>query len=479
MHNIIIFTSIMLIVFSSVLSAGWERTYGGRYDDEGGSVVQTTDGGYIIIGYTRSFGSGWRDVYIIKTDSTGDTLWTRTYGGGNNDVGISIMQTTDGGYIITGDTESFGTGASDVYLIKIDAHGDTLWTRTHGGSDFDNGCSVMQTTDGGYIVAGITYSFDSTDYGDVYLIKTDAHGDTLWTHTYGGRYSDAGFSVAQATDGGYIIAGYTFSFGAGESDVYLIKTNAYGDTLWTRTYGGRHYDISYSVVQTADGGYIIAGMTCSFRDTLGDVYLIKTDSNGDTIWTQTYGGRYTDAGVSIAQTIDGGYIIAGVTGFFGDTLGDVYLIKTDSNGDTIWTRIFGGSDLDFGRSVAQTTDGGYIITGKTKSFSTSGWDLDVYLIKTDSLGHTGIKETSPHEPNTISFTVFPNPFNSSCKITAAVGAKIEVYSLIGNLLWRKTIPKSTPATLVWTPDENITSGIYLIRVTAGNKSATKRVIYLR
>jgi hypothetical protein len=258
----------------------WWRTYGGTDSDVGFSVQQTSDGGYIIVGYTRSFGLG-HDVYLIKTNASGDTLWTRTYGGTNTDEGHSVQQTSDGGYIIVGRTGSFGAGGWDVYLIKTDGSGGTLWTRTYGGTNHDEGNSVRQTSDSGYVIAGITKSFGVGSY-DVYLIKTNASGDTLWTRTFGGADDDDGGSVQQTSDGGYIIAGRTAgSFGSVSYDVYLIKTNALGETLWTRTYGGPNSDWSYSVQQTSDGGYIIAGATFSYGAGPYDVYLIKTDANGN------------------------------------------------------------------------------------------------------------------------------------------------------------------------------------------------------
>jgi len=168
------------------------------------------------------------------------SIFQKTYGGGLNDLGWAVEQTNDGGYIVAGSAESFGAGAADFYLIKTDANGDTLWTRTYGGGGDDFGRAVEQTTDGGYIVAGYTTSFGA-GVEDVYLIKTDTNGDTLWTKTYGGAGDDRGWAVEQTTDGGYIVAGGTLSFGAGGNDVYLIKTDANGDTLWTRTYGGSSF----------------------------------------------------------------------------------------------------------------------------------------------------------------------------------------------------------------------------------------------
>jgi hypothetical protein len=370
---------LLLVSVSHALEPGdtlWTRTYGGSGGQCGRSIQQTSDGGYIITGRTKS-GVDSYDLYLLKTDFSGDTLWTRTYGGSEYDEGYSVWQTSDGGYIIVGQTESFGAGLSDVYLLKTDSSGDILWTRIYGGNREDRGYSVRQTSDGGYIIAGETHSF-GVGLTDVYLLKTDSSGDTLWTGTYGGRSNDWGYSVQETSDGGYIIAGRTESFGAGLSGVYLVKTDFSGDTLWTRTHGGRQYDRGEAVQQTSDGGYIVVGLTESFGAGLSDVYLLKIDPSGDTLWTRTYGGSDYELGHSVWQTSDGGYIIAGETYSFGAGLADVYLVKTDSSGDSLWACAYGGSDRDRGYSVQQTRDGGYVVAAVTYSFG--GGSSDVYLI---------------------------------------------------------------------------------------------------
>ena len=168
------------------------------------------------------------DIYLVKTDSLGDTLWTKTYGGNNNDFGYSVSQTADGGYILLGSSESFGVGAADFYLIKTNANGDTIWTRTYGGNDYEYGYSVAVTTNGGYILLGSTSSFGAGS-SDIWFIKTNSIGDTLWTRTYGGIGSDGGSSVQQTSDEGYIITGMTKSYGSGNADIYLIKTDSLGN----------------------------------------------------------------------------------------------------------------------------------------------------------------------------------------------------------------------------------------------------------
>ena len=363
----------------------WTQTYGGSGNEYSYSVQQTSDGGYIIAGHTESFGAGEYDIYLIKIDLSGNTVWTQTYGGSANDRGYSVQQTSDGGYIIAGVTESFGAGYYDVYMIKTDSSGDIIWTQTYGGLSDDVGRSVQETSDGGYIIAGWTRSFGDVTV-DVYLIKTDSSGDTLWTQTYGGSNIETGYSVQETSDGGYIIAGYTNSFGAGDSDVYLIKADSYGDTLWTQTYGGLYDDSGRSVQQTLDGGYIIAGYTNSFGAGQNDIYLIKTGPTGNTLWVQTFGGSASELGYAVQQTSDGGYIITGRTASFGAGYSDVYLIKTDPSGNIHWTQTYGGSDNDHGYFVQQTSDGGYIIVGLTESFG-AGED-DIYLIKTDIINNS-------------------------------------------------------------------------------------------
>ena len=305
----------------------WRNTFGGSDNDYGYSVQQTSDGGYIITGYTESYGAGLDDVYLIKTDATGVEQWSNTYGGSDDDHGYSVQQTSDGGYIITGYTESYGAGLDDVYLIKTDATGAEQWSNTYGSSGYEYGHSVQQTSDGGYIIAGYTTSYGA-GYSDFYLIKTDAAGVEQWSNTYGGPELDKGQSVQQTSDGGYIIVGQTRSY-CPASDVYLIKTDATGAEQWSKTYGGESWDRGFSVQQASDGGYVIAGHSKTMEPVEAfRVYVIKTDPSGNEDWSVTYGGTMLpDTGYSVQQTSDGGYVIAGQMRPDGPSYADVCLIK--------------------------------------------------------------------------------------------------------------------------------------------------------
>jgi len=449
---------------NSFSQTSFERTYGGASSEIGYSVQQTQDGGYIVGGKTKSFGAGKDDVYLIRTDSLGDTLWTRTYGGADEDRCYSLDVTQDGGFILTGSTRSFGLGNWDVYVIRTNPSGDTLWTKTFGRTDWDWGYSVREISDGGYILTGYTTPIDSGD-ADVFLIRMNLFGDTLWMKTYGDTLDDVGYSVQLTRDGGYIITG-VWSSSSGLEDIFLIKTDSIGDTLWVKTYGGIDSDFGYSVQEVQDGGYIIAGETISFGSGSFDIYLLKTDSLGSLLWQKTYGGSAADASYFVRETLDGGYIL---TGSFRSGLADLYVIRTDSSGESLWTKTFGGTGSDIGYSVHETTDRGYIISGYTDSFGDSL--PDVYLIKIAGTVAIEEEDREYRTPN-VEFLLNqnqPNPFHNRTLITyvipsvgtyhttsiqqSEVHVQIRIYDLTGRLV----------ETLV---DETQEPGIYQLPITS-------------
>ncbi len=367
--------------------------------DEGKAVRQTTDGGFIIAGTTTSYGSGGRDILVLKTDSIGDTVWTKTFGGAvDNEYGYCIEQTTDGGYIVSGVASSFADVAGDIYILKLTPMGDTTWTRTYGGMGTEWGAFVQQTTDGGYIVAGQTPAFGAGGY-DAYLVKLNANGTVLWTKTYGGTGIEIGLAVAQTADGGYILTGEIGTYGAGAGDFYLLKTDSNGNVTWTKAYGRSGTEAGVSVKQTTDGGYIIAGTSENTLGPLGpDMCLIKTNAVGDTLWAKLYGSAVIDECYEVIQTTDGGYIMCGKSfGFSASGDFDVYVVKVNSQGVVQWSKTYGDSGSasknEIGYSIQQAGDGGFIIVGESMYGFGVGLK-NVYLIKTDSAGNSGCHQGS-------------------------------------------------------------------------------------
>ena len=474
---------VFILSLFSLLSAGapdtlWTRTYGGTGDDFGASVQQTSDGGFIIAGSATSLGAGGRDVYLIRTDQNGDTIWTKTYGGTEDDYGNSVQQTIDGGFIITGSTESFGPYPIKLYLLRTDSNGDTIWTKTYARAVISEGRSVKQITDRGYIIAGYDYGNDSTG-SQVYILKTDTAGDTIWTKTYGGTDSDEGYSVQQTTDEGFIITGYTASFGAGATDVYLIKTNSKRDTLWTKTYGGTNYDYGRSVQQTSDGGFIIAGDTKSFGVGQFDFYLIRTDSNGDTLWTKTYVGTAFDQGYSVNQTSDNGFIIAGATDS-SNMFSYVYLIRTNPKGEILWTKTCGGIKEDWSFSCQQTTDGGFVVVGFTESFGSGG--SDVYLIRLDKDTTAIQQEISSNYIKPNNFIISYNNGNISIRYTIphSSSVKLSAYDTQGKLvkvIQDKFMQKGSYS-VRW--DSNrFGSGVYFLKLSVNGTAVSKKITIIK
>ncbi|MDX9695502.1 MAG: Ig-like domain-containing protein [Bacteroidales bacterium] len=344
----------------------------------GNSIQQTTDGGYIIIGTTSTYGAGGSDIWMIKTDKTGNEQWSNTFGGTSNEYGNSVQQTSDGGYIITGETSSYGAGLNDLWLIKTDQYGNKQWDKTFGTTQGDSGNSVCQTNDEGFIIVGSKSVLVSSSWSrDFWLIKTDNSGNMIWEQAFGESNHDYGRSVKQTDDGGYILVGSLYNHsGYGDYDITLIKTDDVGNLMWSKSFGtDNEHDYGSSVQQTTDGGFIVIGY-----DYNENIWLIRLDSNLNQVWDKKF-ATGSSFGYSVQQTTDNGFVITGKTYSAASGSTETWLIKTDSNGNEQWDKIFFlGTSNESGNSVQQTSDNGYVITGFTGG--------DLLLIKTDSYGNT-------------------------------------------------------------------------------------------
>ncbi len=498
----------------------FQKTVGDEFATSYGySITQANDGGYAICGFFDSWFPNYRDVYVLKFDVFGNLLWTKTIGGTSLDAGNSIIQTSDNGYAVCGYI-STSNNDQDVYVMKLDSIGNLLWSKTVGGSGAEIGNSIIQTPDGGYAIGGYTTSYGA-GYTDIYALKLDSGGSLLWTKTIGGTNGDEGQSIIQADNGGYVIAGSTRSYGEGNHDVYIIKLDSNANLLWTKTVGGTGWDDGMSVVQTNDGGYAICGYSDSNSNSTSYSYVVKLDSSGSLQWTKHVGanGFNTDNSYSIFQTADGGYALGGFT--TSSLNGEASIVKLDSAGSLLWAKSIGGNGVDVAYSILQSSDGGYVMCGYTSSFSSSS--ESVYFLKFDSIGNicgtpggggwaqpsggiegpgggvvssggiaytfnsivgsngtqtdtclTGVNELK--EENMIS--VFPNPFYSQTTIHFAKqlkNATLIVYNSFGQEI--KQI-NNISGDMVTLSRDNLPIGLYFIRLTEHGKtfSAEKLVI---
>lgn len=488
--------TIWQLFFNSVLltsylfsQSTWIKTYGGGAAEYPASAIETTDGSYLIVGSTNSYGAGSSDIWLIKTDWNGDTLWTKSYGGPQRDESFSVIETSDQAYLIAGRTQISGTVYFNNWLIKTDTSGDTLWTKTYG--DFPSGFigSPIETSDQAFLIAAIIGSGAWTS-NDLWLIKVDLDGNMIWEQTYGGGSGEIPKEVIETSDNAYLIIGETRSIGAGETDAWLIKTDTNGNMIWDKSFGGTQHDYPESVIETSDQHYLIVGHLNSYGAGSGDIWLIKTDVNGDTLWTRTYGGVSWDRGFSVIETSDQDYLIVGQSYSFGSGIGDAWLIKTNVNGDTLWTKTYGGPDVEYAYSVMETTDEGLLICGSTASIGTG--DSDIFLIKTDRQGNASWpvaihREKVQNPLNTM--VIAPNPMNNMCRFFYSFNEKttasIQIYTLQGALVWSYNLGEKEAGTYshIWNAKnqdgKNLSSGIYILQFATSSLIESQKLILLK
>ncbi len=323
----------------------WLHTYGGSGDESAWNLAPVHDGGWILVGFTTTYGSGGQDLYLVRLNSEGDTLWTRAVGGTDDDVGTAVLETPDHGFLAVGFTYSFGAGNDDVYLVKTDSVGQVLWTRTHGGAIADEAYDLQSLGNGRYLVAGRTYSFGAGNF-DCYLLCIDSLGDTLWTRTYGGAITDGAESLVPTADGGFVLVGYTYSYGAGNYDAFAVKVDSAGNFLWQHTYGGPDDDVGTDAAPTADGGLLMVGYSYTYANGPEDAYLVRIRSDGTQAWSSHLGGAGRDEGHAVARIPGGHYLMAGYTYSYGAGDADAWIVELDTLGTLLGYETFGGSGTD-------------------------------------------------------------------------------------------------------------------------------------
>lgn len=368
-------------------SSSWVKTYGTESPEKASSIEQTNDGGYIMVGFTATAtpSPSNKEVLldsfrVLKLKSNGKIDWQKTYIGAI-DYGYVIHQTKDGGYIIAGNTGCYG-GNTDAWILKLNNKGKIEWQKTYGGAGANAVYSIQQTSDSGYIVAGFTNCFGAGGK-DFWVIKLNSDGLIAWQKAYGGISDEIANSIIQTIDGGYIVTGWTMSFGAGKTDFWVLKLNSNGSIAWQKTYGGAEGEWTRTIIETKDGCYLVSGLTTSFGVSNGDIWIVKLNNDGTIRWQKVYGGKNDEGANSMQITNDGGCIVTGATTSFGAGSYDAWLLKLNSAGMIEWQKTFGGTGGDWGISVQQTKDNGYILAGETGSFGLGNSDMWVLKLKKD------------------------------------------------------------------------------------------------
>lgn len=475
--------TLLLIMLHCFLKTSAQNTFEKVIDTLGcfdfQCIQETFDGGYVLAGRTLNNNG---EVYITKLDSIGTIEWVKIFDGPGVEKGTYIEQLPDSGYIVNGQYDGGLTAKS--WLIRLDVFGDTLWTRIlSAGSgatkvEFGNSMAILNNTVFGLTgyyqpnVNSIASPFFQSVLGNGLLIASKVYN-------YSTTLSSDVRAIYKTFDFGYILAG-GIGLPSSGGDIYVLRINAYGDTLWTRMYDNSTSNVAFSVIQTRDSGFIIGGII--YDTTLlpprYNAFLIKTDTLGDTLWTKQFRSQDETAINSIQQTIDGGYIATGriVNGSPLDV--DVFLLKTDSLGDTLWTRQFGGNWSDDGYFVRQTKDGGYIIAGSGSypGATNSG----AYIIKTDNNGQvlTGMNE--PELNNQISLLVYPNPVYEEITVKAknivSKNAMLAIYNITGKCVYNSIIQNNETTTI---DVKCLANGIYMMQVTSEDSRLSRKIVVSR
>ena len=406
------------------------KNFGGSRNESAQAIVKTTDGGFAILGYTESINGDIstkteeeNDYWFLKFDENSNLQWNKTYGGSKDDIGQSLAQTSDGGFILTGYSMSSDGDASknegfhDNWILKLDAQGNLEWQSSYGFSGHDHSYDILEASQGGYFFTGFLditsaradgntekgNSLTSHGVGEFWGTKIDEEGSVQWRGYFGGTNNDRAHGVVQTNDGGFVMAGFTesddfdISNTNGSYDFWVVKVDSFGNLIWEQSFGGEGIEVSYDIAKTRDNGFVVVGNTFSTNGDIllnhgeSDMWMIKLDEEGNLIWEQTYGGSQFDLAQAVVQSKDGGFLITGNSksddkdSSLNNGENDIWLVKTNAFGDLVWEKSFGGSGLDFGFDLLENTDGSILIVGESSSTDfgsvSSKGNADLILLK--------------------------------------------------------------------------------------------------
>lgn len=531
-----------ILFFTGIFSAHgqqFQRLYGGVNQEISLVAFPAPAGGIYFLGATTSAGMGVADPSIMKLDDNGQVIWARTVGEVYYDVAGAMTLASDGGLVCAGSTKSWnGNTLDDLYFFKVDSLGGMVWSKTFSAGDLDVASAILRTHDDGYAITGYTRI---GGIKQLLLIRTDANGDTLFTRIYGGISDIQGVEFFETADGGFVITGKSFFQTQGESDILLMRTDATGNVTWAKSYGGVWWDEGAGIIQLADGNFLLSGSTISFGQGDFDILVMKTDSTGNILWGKTYGGTKIDASYTARENNDGSIVVSGYTnsmgyghslrmaaqhqmlgGDRGDDSTNVFLMKVNAVGDTIWTRSYGDGAQDEAFHFSKMPDGGYLIPGVSTSYTNTTDSTQMMVIRTDSLGHSGCHEQDAHpiidttnfvtqsltltvssgfaEQDVTSISlpwavpeddactlsgvndlpdhtlnVYPNPSTGIINIESQSGFDIiELYNLLGEKVFSKTL--STLSLETSADVSGVIPGIYFLKLLTASSAVTKKII---
>jgi hypothetical protein len=465
-------------LYAQTPDTAWSRLYGGDFIDLATYVKQTNDGGYFLAGYSRLVSSIF-NILAIRTDSLGDTIWTRLYGGDDYDIQPTNGIDVGDGYIIVGRSHIADSSYNkNGYILKINYGGDTLWSRSYGGEEDDYFNCITEAYDGGYILVGYHRTYGA------WSLKIDVNGNLVWEEYYPlSQYSFTYlYSIAQTYDNCYVMCGFA-SHGGPYNDILMIKVDSFGEEMWIQTLSPDSNNVLYDVIlDSADGGYLGCGGAGSSNDDYENFYLVKFAPNGDTLWSARYGNNIDDyQGLNIEYADNHGYIVCGYYHSESNHTSHVFIIKVDSIGNELWSRSF-GRDNGLGVGIDRTLDGGCVIAGRTNRPNNGATDF--YLIKLNG-EQTAIDQEILTTPDRLALVgIYPNPFNNSTNIYYSIPQQEQIDLSIYDILGRKVetlvdgIQVAGNYQITWNAS-GLSSGVYFIRLSDDYHTTANKTILLK